>query len=113
MNNTKPIANSRQSKQTFWNHHIENWNDSGTTQVQYCHEHDLKLSTFQYWRRKHISEDSQKSLLPVSLTQELAHAFSSANSGVSININDRINVQLEAEFNGDTLVAVLDLLENR
>ncbi len=52
---TKPEpvnTNTRQSKQAFWNHHIDTWYKSGLTQVQYCLENQLNKHTFTYWKSK-------------------------------------------------------------
>jgi transposase-like protein len=39
-------------KYRFWQSHIDQWPTSGMTQAAYCQTHDLKLATFQYWRKR-------------------------------------------------------------
>lgn len=34
---------------------IESWESSGLTQAQFCQDHDLRMGTFAYWRKKHIA----------------------------------------------------------
>lgn len=36
----------------FWQHHVEGYLSGELTLREYCSEHDLKLSTFGYWRRR-------------------------------------------------------------
>ena len=36
----------------FWRKHIQQWQRSGATQVQYCKEHKLSVAAFRWWRRK-------------------------------------------------------------
>lgn len=54
-------------KKTFWQSHIAGWQHSGMSQAAYCRQHDLKLTSFGYWRTrlnrpKHISK-----LIPVDI----------------------------------------------
>jgi hypothetical protein len=36
----------------FWDEHVQQWQRSGATQVQYCREHKLSVAAFRWWRRK-------------------------------------------------------------
>ncbi|HQK88573.1 MAG TPA: hypothetical protein PLU25_13190 [Acidobacteriota bacterium] len=36
----------------FWHKHVQQWQRSGATQVQYCKEHQLSVPAFRWWRRK-------------------------------------------------------------
>jgi hypothetical protein len=40
------------TKQSFWQHHMDGWHQSGLSQQRYCQRNDLALATFGYWRRK-------------------------------------------------------------
>jgi len=61
-------AQSLSSRGRFWRKHVEQWQRSGATQVQYCKEHHLSIAAFRWWRRKltpgRPAEDSPKELLP-------------------------------------------------
>ena len=36
----------------FWRKHVQQWQKSGTTQVQYCRDHGLSVAAFRWWRQK-------------------------------------------------------------
>jgi hypothetical protein len=40
----------------FWRKHIQQWQRSGATQVQYCQEHDLSVPAFRWWHRKLVDD---------------------------------------------------------
>lgn len=46
----------------FWRKHVEQWQRSGATQVQYCQEHKLSVAAFRWWRRKLV--DNQPARVP-------------------------------------------------
>jgi hypothetical protein len=49
-----------QSKAAFWQHHIEKSDGSSLNQMNYCRDHSLALSTFQYWKKKLKSNELQE-----------------------------------------------------
>ena len=40
------------SKAGVWAGHLAAWRDSGLSQAGYCRQHDLRLPSFGYWRRR-------------------------------------------------------------
>jgi hypothetical protein len=71
MNHSDLKPSSHQSKQEYWNQHIEDWKESSLTQTQYCQEQELKLPTFQYWKSKQNRMNLSTRLLPVSLNSTI------------------------------------------
>jgi len=55
------------SKLEHWENAIHAWRQSGKSQVQYCEETGLNLSTFGYWRKK-IGKP-QSLLIPVKVQE--------------------------------------------
>lgn len=41
-----------EQKRTHWQSHIDNWQQSGVSQTEYCKQHGLKLANFGYWRTR-------------------------------------------------------------
>ena len=56
-----------QNKRRFWEHHLEQWRQSGLSQLAYCRKHDLKPHRFYYWRRRILKPQPDVSFLPVTL----------------------------------------------
>lgn len=113
MENVCHLPASRQEKRNYWSQHIEDWKSSGLTQSQYCDKQQLKLSTFRYWKARLTRLHLSKPLIPVTVKTEVTSATRSFPSGISLAVNDRIRLDLEIGFNGDTFLNVLDLLESR
>jgi len=55
-------------KRSYWQNHIEGWKQSGLTQKAYCMQHDLKSSSFAYWRTQSINSKPGSKLIPVAVT---------------------------------------------
>ncbi|WP_444944608.1 IS66 family insertion sequence element accessory protein TnpA [Microbulbifer sp. ZKSA006] len=56
---------TQQSKSDFWKEHVTQWKASDLSQAAYCQQHQLKLSTFTYWRSKQ-SKNTAK-LMPITM----------------------------------------------
>jgi hypothetical protein len=54
------------TKAAFWQKHFTDWQQSGLSQKAYCAQHDLKIATFGYWRRRLATPVSRK-LIPVTI----------------------------------------------
>ncbi len=48
MSNNTPSS----TRSTYWQPHIEQWQQSGQTQRAFCREHELNYDQFVYWRKK-------------------------------------------------------------
>ncbi len=52
----------------FWQHHIQAWQESGLSQVEYCRRNDLIRHRFGYWRKRIESpQNDDVSFVPVTL----------------------------------------------
>lgn len=56
---------SNSTKAAFWQKHVTDWPQSGLSQKAYCAQHNLKLATFGYWRRR-LAIPTNKKLIPVA-----------------------------------------------
>jgi hypothetical protein len=106
-------ANTRQSKRTSWSRHINSWQKSGLTQVQYCLKHQLNKNTFACWKSRLAKQSPLTSLVPVTIRSDIRQDSSSLHSGLVLSFNDRFSIELENGFNSDTLLKLIHLLENR
>lgn len=58
-------AEERKQLQTLWQQRINNWQQSGQTQVEWCKEHNVKTHQFTYWKLKLIPDTTAPKLIPV------------------------------------------------
>lgn len=49
-------ARSRQ----FWEHHVQQWQESGLSKIAYCQQHNLNSGNFYNWSRPGDSKKQQK-----------------------------------------------------
>lgn len=107
-------SGKREAKQSYWKQLIQNWRDSGLTQVQFCKENQLKKPTFMYWKSKFDQkEDAPTTLLPVSILPDRVSLSPQSSSGVSLSIGNRFTIHLESRFDTGTLSDLIELLETR
>jgi hypothetical protein len=46
---------------------IEDWQESGLSQVEFAHNHNIKISTFRYWiSRQRKADDDQPAFLQIN-----------------------------------------------
>lgn len=69
-----------EQKRTYWQNHIEDWQQSGASQKAYCKQHSLKLSTFTYWRAQSARSKPSSKLIPVTVTYPQAITLTLAGS---------------------------------
>ncbi|MCG8686222.1 MAG: hypothetical protein MI892_15190 [Desulfobacterales bacterium] len=111
--NPSAETTTRLSKRIFWSYHVDTWEASSQTQVQYCAENQLNKHTFAYWKSKLDRESSLSPLVPVTVQTDEKQKTSFLHSGIVLSFNDRLRIQLENGFNQNTLERVIDLLEAR
>ena len=79
----------------YWQTQINNWQQSGKSQRQFCTDNQLSYSTFCYWRTKFSQTNKpDRKWLPVKVT---------AASSVSVILPSGIRIETSAE----TLLALL------
>jgi hypothetical protein len=103
----------------FWRKHVQQWQRSDTTQIQYCQEHDLSVAAFRWWRRKltpgHPAVDSQEELplAPVPTFTEIRIPegdTAAAAYPYEIILPDRTQLRLRQNFDAEAVTALVSLL---
>lgn len=57
----------------YWQGHLESWERSGLTQVEYCEKRGLSIKTFQRWRGKgQAAKPSAVTLVPVKISAPIS-----------------------------------------
>lgn len=79
------------TKRAYWGQRIKEWERSGQSQKAFCAEHDLVLSTFQWWcaqRKRCAMAKPVTPFLPVAM-----HAA----SVVEVELRSRTRIRFEGE----------------
>lgn len=64
---------------------IRKWKSSGLAQVNFCQEHQISISTFGYWRKKYLREETtsenKSQMIPVHIQpQEIMETVNQSES---------------------------------
>ena len=103
----------------LWLKHVQQWQRSDTTQIQYCKEHNLSVTAFRWWRRKLMSgqqvRDPQKRLPrePVTTFTEIRMpqgGEAAAAYAYEINLPNRTQLRLRRDFDAEAVSALVSLL---
>ena len=108
-----PTEKPYQSKTAFWQYHIENQSGSSLSQVRYCRDHSLALSTFQYWKRKLKIDGAQERarFYPLTVRAVQQTSRNASPSGVSLYLgNGAFRINLEESFSAVTLKELITVL---
>ncbi len=93
------------SQREFWEKHLRDYNKSGLSYAEYCRRHDLKGSTFSYWRKK-LSASPQGQ--PAFVELKIA---ASNPSGIDIILRNQIRLTVCPDFDEGLLEKLIGVLE--
>ena len=88
----------KEEKKQFWKSHIEAWENSGLSQIEYCRQHDLVRCRFTYWKGKLDKKSEPVTFVPVFKKMD-RHKVKPSNLHP---INQIVNVGYQIEI-GDGL----------
>ena len=102
-------------KGSFWQDHINSWQQSGLNQAEYCRQQGLGAASFTYWKKK-LSLASNKStrprFYPLTVQDQPKLRTSSNNSGLRLVVGgSRLKIEVENNFSPTTLLQLVTTLE--
>jgi len=107
---TESRADLIRKKRRFWKHHIEGWQNSGLSQIDYCRQKNLIPHRFTYWKKKLSSANpSDLSFVPVSIAPTHLSPVSHKLSSLVV-VADRYRIEVDGDFSSDTLTKLLRTL---
>ena len=116
---TQKTSKSSRQGDRFWRRHVQRWQRSDITQIQYCQEHDLSVAAFRWWRRKltpdHPAVDFPQRL-PTAPVPTFAEIRLPEGDGVAaayadeIIFPDRTQLRLRNNFEAEAVAALVSLL---
>ncbi len=110
---TKDSPEAKQSKVTpedrrrQFEEHMRRWRSSGLTQAEYCRRHELKWSTFHYWRKRLQNTATAVTLVQVPVSNNLSRQ---PGQELALILGDRYRVEIGDNFNPTTLARLVDTL---
>lgn len=88
------------TKAEIWQQHINAWQASGLSQVDFCRQQNIKQHNLQYWRKRLIlCEDNVSTFVPVTFKRPVP---------VRLILSTQVSVELPSESLPDVLLALRD-----
>ncbi|CAB1080716.1 hypothetical protein D1AOALGA4SA_8394 [Olavius algarvensis Delta 1 endosymbiont] len=84
-------AEQLEQKRSCWKQHIDSWQQTGLTQVEYCREHKLKYHQLVYWRKRFLKTETDVSFVPLKLEDLLDLSTRQDQASLTLIINNQFN----------------------
>jgi hypothetical protein len=108
----------------YWLRHIRRWQQSHSTQCEYCRQRDLSITAFRWWRRElvrkgidlshggdsHRTQGESGSFVQVALAHQMASRSSVA---YEIVLSNQRRLRLAEGFDPDAVASLVSILEAR
>lgn len=95
----------------FWKKHIDAWNSSGLSQIDYCRQKNLSRTRFTYWKLKFEKQNLPQTFIEVSpKTVQHALPVKSINS-ITIRSASGFSVDVPQHFSSESLKQILSVLK--
>jgi hypothetical protein len=107
----KIIPAKCQVKHNFWENHVRAWKMSGFSQAEYCRKQIISLKSFVYWKMKLGKSELSTSLVEVPIfktAQVLSHS-----KPLCLRIGNKFSIDIERDFDPETLSKILRVVEDR
>jgi hypothetical protein len=97
------VVDYKNGDSEFWKGQVACWEQTDTTQAEYCRQKNLNLSTFGYWKRK-ISAPTVAKFVEVHVKENIPLPGSSS---IKVLIGDDLAIEVGDGFNPDSLRKVV------
>jgi len=99
----------------FWRQAVKRQEDSGRSQVGFCADEGLALSTFSYWRRKLAEEGQatleQTSLVPIEVVPDALGEVTFGQVPFELVLRSGHLIRVPPNFNEAALARLVSVLE--
>ena len=103
-------AEENKRKREYWSSHIVRWQESGSSQTEYCREHGLKDHQFTYWKKRIVRTEAAAKFVSLNLSSFTKQQPPQAGSALRVVVSDGLKIEVEAGFDphllGQLIVAL-------
>ena len=96
-------AEQLEQKRTYWKQHIDSWQETGLTQVEYCRQHNLKHHQLVYWKKRFLKTETGVSFVPLKLEDLPDIPAQPECASLSLAINNHFKIEIRAGFDAQLL----------
>ncbi len=91
----------------FYQKHIERWQQSQLSQVEYCRQNELIAHRFTYWKRRLTKDQTSPTFVPVPLVPNFS---APSNAKIDLVIAGGFKIQVGPGFDAATLKQLIHTL---
>ncbi len=99
-----------EQKRTYWKQHIDDWQQTGLTQTEYCRRHNLKHHQLVYWKKRFLKTETDVSFVPLKLDDLLDMPAQPDNASLSLVIDNHFKIDIRAGFDARLLRELIRVL---
>ena len=103
-------AEELEQKRSYWKQQIEQWQQSGLSQAEYCRRNNLKHHQLVYWKRRCLKTETEVSFVPVQLEALLDIPAPADQASLTVIIDNQFKVEIVAGFDPQLLRQVVTAL---
>jgi len=96
-------AEQLEQKRSYWKQHIDSWQQTGLTQVEYCRQHNLKHHQLVYWKKRFLKAETVVSFVPLKLEDLLDIPTQPDRASLCLVINNHFKIEIRAGFDPQLL----------
>ena len=96
-------AEQLEQKRSYWKQHIESWQETGLTQVEYCRQHNLKHHQLVYWKKRFLKTETDVSFVSLKLDDLLDIPARPDHASLSLVIDNHFKIDIRAGFDARLL----------
>jgi hypothetical protein len=100
-------AEQLEQKRSYWKQQIEQWQQSGLTQAEYCRRNNLKHHQLAYWKKRCLKTQSAVSFAAVQLEDLLDIPAAADQASLAVVIDNPFKVEVTAGFDPQLLRQVI------
>lgn len=91
-------AEELEQKRTYWKQHIDQWQQAGLIQAEYCRQNNLKHHQLVYWKKRFIKTESDVSFVSLKLDDLLDMPARPDHAPLFLVIDDHFKLEVRVGF---------------
>jgi hypothetical protein len=96
-------AEQLEQKRSYWKQHLDSWQQTGLTQVEYCRQHNLKHHQLVYWKKRFLKTETNVSFVPLKLEDLLEMPARQDQASLTLVINNQFKIEIRTGFDAQLL----------
>ena len=96
-------AEELEQKRSYWKQQIEQWQQTGLTQAEYCRRNNLKHHQLVYWKKRYLKTETDVSFAAVQLEDLLDIPAPADQASLTVVIDNPLKVEVTEGFDPQLL----------